>query len=47
MGKLEIILQKNLWLEDRSKEEDVDANKWSMESRRRYLKRKYILETDL
>lgn len=28
MGKLQIILQEDLWLKDRSKEEDVDANKW-------------------
>lgn len=45
MGKLQIILQENLWLNDRSKEEDADANKWSMESKRRYLKRKHIIET--
>lgn len=45
MRKLQIILQEDLWLKDRCKEEDVDANKWSLESRRRYLKRKYIHET--
>lgn len=45
MGKLQIILQEVLWRKDRSKEEIVDANEWSMESRRRYLKKKYIVET--